>query len=127
LRRGTWAARLDGAALPVVLVGRDYVACAGSDTVLIPQRRLVVLASGPGEKAPSSSVPFVETLRALCRSGARAVVKSGDIALDGRLMQVGPDHVALSTAAGPTFVALEGIDSIRLTDLEDQGLRSGAS
>ena len=114
LRRGTWVARLDGGERPVVLVGRDFVVCAGPDSVLIPHRRLTVTPSDSGSETQFSTVPLLETLRALCRSGAEIEISCRDLVVHGRLIQVGPDHVAVSTGARATFVAMEAIDLIRL-------------
>ena len=114
LRKGSWVARLGGGERPVVLVGRDFVVCAGPDSVLIPQRRLIVAPSDSAGEPQVSKVPFLETLRALCRSGAEIEISCRDVVLHGRLIQVGPDHVAVSAGSRPAFVALEAIDFIRL-------------
>jgi hypothetical protein len=114
LRRGSWVARLDGGERPVVLVGRDFVVCSGPDSVLIPHRRLVATPSGSSIEAQVSGMQLVDTLRALCRSGAEVDVECHKVVMRGRLIQVGPDHVAVSTNSRPAFVAMEAIDLIRL-------------
>jgi len=119
LRRGAWNARLDGALRAVALVGRDYVACAGPDTILIPHRRLVVAPSASGSEARTSPLSLVETLRALCRSGAEVEISGGDVVISGRLMQVGPDHVAVATSSRPAFISAEAVDLIRLMGIRE--------
>jgi hypothetical protein len=125
LRKGAWVARHDGVERHVVLVGRDFVACSGPESVLIPLRRLVVAPSASGVHARISLLPLVETLRGLCRSGALVEVSARDLQLNGRMMQVGPDHLALTTIAGQTFVALDAIDSIRLVGGREREAASG--
>jgi hypothetical protein len=114
MRRGPWVARFDGFARPVSLVGRDFVACDGPDAILVPQRRLVVAPSDSGDAARFSPASLVETLRAVCRSGADVEITCGEAAINGRLIQVGPDHAAVLSASGPTFIALEAVDRVRL-------------
>jgi hypothetical protein len=116
IRRGSWVARFDGVARPVSLVGRDFVACDGPDAILVPHRRLVVAPSDSGEAARFSPASLVETLRAVCRSGADVEITCGKAAISGRLTQVGPDHAAVVSASGTTFVALEVVDRVRLAE-----------
>ena len=121
MRRGPWVARVHGARRPVVLVGSDFVACDGPDTILLPYRRLVVAPAETGDVPRGSPLSLLDALRRLCRSGVVAEICAGAEALRGRLIQVGPDHAAVEHRSGRSFVALDAVDYVRIAGRDETG------
>ncbi len=110
----------DGAAIPVSIVGADYV-IAGDPPRLVAQASATFVTGGDSRLPREAATSLLTVLRTWARSGASVAVEADGRSYNGVLVQATSDHLVLDAPAGRFVVGRGGVRQVRLISGDSAG------